>query len=330
MTPTDPSAVEAGNPARGIALKLASILLFTVMAALIKFGREMVPTGEAVFYRSFFALPPILIWALWRGRLHEAFRVNDRLAHLNRGLVGMAGMSCGFAALGFLPLPEVIAIGYAAPLMATALAALVLGERVRLVRWTAVLVGFSGVLVMLWPRLTVLPGVGGGDVTDAEALGAWIALMGAGFVALAMIQIRRMTRTETTLSIVFWFTVISTVVALATLPMGWAWPGLSGEFRGRGGWTLAALVAAGLLGGTAQILMTESYRQADASTLAPMDYTSMVYGLAIGYVVFAEVPGWSVLIGASIVIAAGVLIIWRERRLGLDNARARAARTPQG
>ena len=312
-----PSPPETGNAARGIALKLASVLLFTLMAALIKVGRDEVPTGEAVFFRSFFALPPILIWAAWRGRLHEAFRVNDRFAHLNRGLVGVGAMACGFAALGLLPLPEVIAIGYAAPLMATALAALILGERVRAFRWTAVVVGLIGVIIMLWPRLTVL----GSDVSDTEALGAWIALLGAALVALATVHIRRLTRTETTLSIVFWFTVMCTLAALVTVPFGWVWPG---------GWTAVALVGAGLLGGTAQILMTEGYRQADASTLAPMEYSSMVYGLAIGYFLFAEVPGWSVLIGASIVIAAGVLIIWRERQLGLENARARAAKTPQG
>jgi drug/metabolite transporter (DMT)-like permease len=313
MTDPDPA-----NPARAIALKLASILLFTIMAALIKIGREVVPTGEAVFFRSLFALPPILIWAAWQGRLTEAFRVNDRFAHLNRGLIGVAAMGCGFAALGLLPLPEVIAIGYAAPLIATALAALILRERVRAFRWTAVAVGLLGVIVMLWPRLTLL---GSGEVTDTQALGAWIALVGAFLVALATVHIRRLTRTETTLSIVFWFTVICTLASLVTLPFGWVWPG---------GWTALILVAAGLFGGTAQMLMTESYRQADASTLAPMEYSSMVYGLAIGYLVFAEIPGFSVLIGASIVIAAGVLIIWRERRLGLDNARARAARTPQG
>jgi drug/metabolite transporter (DMT)-like permease len=312
------STSSAAGTGRGIALKLASIFLFTVMAALIKVGREVVPTGEAVFFRSFFALPPILIWAAVRGQLAEAFRVNDRFAHLNRGLVGVSAMACGFAALGFLPLPEVIAIGFAAPLMATALAAILLGERVRLFRWTAVLVGLAGVLVMIWPRLTVLRA---GAVSDAEALGAWLALLGAALVALATVHIRKLTRTETTLSIVFWFTVISTLAALTTLPFGWVMAT---------GWPLAALVASGLLGGTAQIMMTESYRRADASTLAPMDYTAMVYGLAIGYVVFAEIPGPWVLVGASIVISAGILIIWRERQLGLDNARARAAKTPQG
>jgi len=306
------------NTGRGIALKLMSILLFTIMAALIKAGREVVPPGEAVFFRSVFALPPIIAYAAWRGGMVAAFRVKDPFAHLNRGLFGVAAMGVGFAALGMLPLPEVIAIGYAAPLMATALAALMLGETVRAFRWTAVVIGFVGVLVMVWPRLTVL---GGGAVTDTEALGAWLALLAAALVALATIHIRRLTLTESTLSIVFWFTVICTLVSLTTLPFGWVMP----EAR-----VFALLVMAGVIGGIAQIFMTEGYRNADASTLAPLEYSSMVWGLAIGYLVFAEIPGWSVLIGASIVISAGILIIWRERQLGLDNAKARAAKTPQG
>lgn len=306
------------NTGRGIALKLGSILLFTIMAALIKHGLEVIPTGEAVFFRSFFAIPPIIIWAMWRGKLAEAFRVNDPLTHVSRGFFGVAAMACGFTALGLLPLPEAIAIGYAAPLMATGLAALILAERVGLFRWTAVCVGMFGVLVMLWPRMTILSGE---EMANSQALGGWIALMGAVMVAFATVYIRKMTRTETTLSIVFWFSVICTIASLTTVPLGWIVPD----------WPLMGmLILAGLLGGIAQIMMTESYRNADASTLAPLEYSSMVYGLAIGYLIFAEIPGWSVLIGASIVICAGILIIWRERRLGIDRAKARAVKNPHG
>lgn len=312
-----PVSLHEQNPLRGIVLILVAILLFTMMSALVKIAREVVPPGEAVFYRAFFAIPPILIWAAWRGRIGDALRVRDPMAHVTRGLVGVGAMSLGFTALGLLPLPEVIAIGYATPLISTALAALMLRERVGPVRWMAVAVGFAGVTMMLWPRLTIQ----GGGATDAQTLGAWAALTGAALAGLASIQIRRMTRTETTLSIVFWFAVISTLASFVTLPFGWAFPG---------GRITLFLVAAGLLGGTGHILLTESYRHADASALAPMNYTSMIYGLGIGYVVFAEVPGWWVLIGASIVISAGILIIWREQRLGILNARARAAKPPQG
>ncbi len=306
------------NTRRGIALKLVSILLFSVMAACIKYGREVVPTGEAVFFRSFFAIPPILIWAIWVGRVGEMVRVNSPLLHVNRGFYGVGAMSCGFLALGLLPLPEAIAIGYAAPIVATALAALILREKVRLFRWAAVAVGMVGVLIILWPRMTVLTS---GDVADQAALGAWVALIGAVIAGLAKIQIRAMTQTETTMSIVFWFAVTCTLASLTTLPLGWVVP----DWR-----AATALVAAGLLGGTAQILMTESYRHAQASTLAPLEYTSMVWGLGIGFVIFAEIPGISVLGGAALVIAAGILIIWREHRLGIDTAKARAVKTPQG
>jgi drug/metabolite transporter (DMT)-like permease len=306
------------NTGKGIALKLGSILCFTIMASMVKHALEFVPTGQAVFFRSLFAIPPIIIWALWNGKLAEAFHINDRMAHLSRGLFGVAAMAFGFMALGLLPLPEAIAIGYAAPILATALAALILRERVGLFRWGAVFVGMCGVLVILWPRLSVLTS---GDLSDDQALGAWIALMGAGLVALATTYIRKMTRTETTLSIVFWFSVVSTIASLTTLPLGWVIPDLS---------ITLLLILAGLLGGTAQIMMTESYRNADASTLAPLEYTSMVYGLAIGYLVFAEVPGLWVLLGASIVISAGILIIAREHKLGIDRAKARSVKNPQG
>jgi drug/metabolite transporter (DMT)-like permease len=309
------SAVE--NPARGIALKLASILLFTIMSVCIKAAREVAPAGETVFFRSFFAIPPILIYAIVMGRVTDLVDVRSPRAHLFRGLIGVGGMASGFIALGYLPLPEAIAINYAAPLMATGLAAVVLGETVRVYRWTAVGVGLFGVLVMLWPRLTV---VSTGVFTETDVLGAGFALLGATFSAISTVQIRTMTQTERTLAIVFWFAVIASVAALLTIP--WGWSALDHD-------TTILLVSAGLLGGTAQILMTESYRNADASTLAPFEYSSMVYGLGLGYVFFGDVPTVTVLIGASIVIGAGLFIIYRERQLEIDRTRERAVRPPK-
>ena len=305
------------NPVRGIVLKLVSILLFTIMSALIKAAREVTPTGETVFFRSFFAIPPILIYAIVMGRVTDIIEVRSPRAHVWRGLIGVGAMGSGFTALGFLPLPEAIAINYAAPLMATGLAAILLGEVVRVFRWTAVGVGLFGVLVMLFPRLTV---VTTGQLTDTELIGAGFALLGAALSALATIQIRTLTQSERTLAIVFWFAVSASVAGLLTIPWGWVWLD----------WTTAViLVSAGLLGGTAQILMTESYRYANASTLAPFEYSSMVYGIAIGYLIFAEIPGWSVLIGGTIVIAAGLFIIWRERQLNIDRTREKAVRSPK-
>lgn len=308
---------DVDNPARGIALKLGSILLFTVMSVLIKAAREVVPPGETVFFRSFFAIPPILIYAIVMGRVTDLVDVRSPRAHIWRGIIGVGAMASGFAALGYLPLPEAIAINYAAPLMATGLAAVMLGEVVRVYRWTAVVIGLIGVVVMLWPRLTV---VTTGQFSDREVLGAGLALLGATFGAIATVQIRSITRTERTLAIVFWFAVFASIAGLLTLPWGWTAPDR---------WTLITLIAAGLLGGTAQMMMTESYRAADASTLAPFEYSSMVYGLALGYLIFGDVPSLTVLVGASIVIGAGLFIIFRERQLNIDRTRALAARPPK-
>jgi drug/metabolite transporter (DMT)-like permease len=305
------------NAPRGIAFKLVSILLFTLMAACIKEARTVAPPGETMFFRSAFAIPPILIYAIVMGRVPDMFRVKSARAHVIRGLMGCGAMGCGFAALGLLPLPEAIAIGFASPLIATALAAVLLGEQVRVFRWTAVGVGLTGVVIMLLPRLSILSS---GAPSEGEVLGATFAIAGATLGALATIQIRTLTATERTLAIVFWFAVSASVASLLTLP--WGWSSLDSDI-------VILLVLSGLLGGTAQMLMTESYRLADASTLAPFEYSSMVYGLAIGFTFFGETPSTTMLIGASIVIGAGLFIIHRERQLNIDRTRERAARPPK-
>ncbi|MEM9145247.1 MAG: DMT family transporter [Pseudomonadota bacterium] len=311
------------TPVRGILLKLASIALFSVMAACVKAARIEAPAGEAVFFRSAIALVPVLAYAAWMGRFGDALTTRNPVGHAWRGMVGASAMGLSFAALGLLPLPEVIAIGFAAPLFATALAVLLLGETVRLYRWSAVVVGLIGVLVMVWPRLTILREGGGDALADGAALGAACMLAAAALMALAQIQVRWLTRSESTFAIVFYFHVSCTLASLATAPFGWVWPT---------GPVLALLVAAGVLGGIAQILVTEAYRHAEASIIAPFDYSSMLYGLLIGWFVFDEVPQPMVLWGALIVIAAGLMILWRERKLGLaaEKARARPGLPPQG
>ena len=144
---------------------------------------------------------------------------------------------------------------------------------------------------------------------------------GAVFAALAQVFVRKMVATEQTAAIVFWFSVTATGLSLLTLPFGWVVPTAS---------ETALLVLAGVLGGFGQIFLTSSYREADASLVAPFDYASMIFALGIGWFVFAEMPTITMLIGAAIVITAGVLIIWRERQLGLQRARQRKAMTPQG
>ncbi len=303
------------SPFRGIALKLASVLLFIIMASLIKATAARIPAGEAVFFRSFFAMPVIVGWLLVRHDMSTGLRAVSPIGHVLRGVAGVAAMGTSFAALGLLPLPEVTAIGFVAPLLTVLLAAVLLGERLRAFRMTAVGIGLVGVLVILWPRLTLA------DVDRAATIGVALILISSALRALAQVQIRRLVATEQTSAIVFYFSLTATVLSLLTLPFGWVMP-TAGE--------AAMLVAAGLIGGLAQILITSAYRHAEAALLAPFDYASMLFALVIGYVVFAEVPTASMLVGSAIVIAAGVLIIWRERQLGLKRGGAKAALTPQG
>ncbi len=168
-----------------------------------------------------------------------------------------------------------------------------------------------GVLIVLSPRLSV-----GTALNSSETLGAIVVLMGAVLAALAQVFVRKLVATESTAAIVFWFTVTSSAMALFTLPWGWVMPT---------GSVALLLIAAGLLGGIGQIFLTSSYRFADASLVAPFDYTSMILALIIGYFIFDEVPTGTMLVGAAIVILAGVLIIWRERKLGLQRAQQRKA-----
>ncbi len=306
------------RPLRGIALKLGSVLVFIVMSAMIKATAAHVPSGQAVFFRSFFAIPVIVVWLAVRGDLRTGFAAKAPLGHVWRGLLGTLSMGLGFAGLGYLPLPEVTAIGYAAPILVVIFAAMFLGEDVRLFRLTSVALGLTGVLIVLSPRLTVLSGEA---ASHREAFGAMLVLGSAIFAALAQVFVRKLVMTENTSAIVFWFSMTATLLSLVTLPFGWVIPT---------GFETAILICAGLLGGVGQILLTSAYREADASLVAPFDYASMLFALLIGYFVFAEVPTSTTISGAALVIAAGIVIIWRERKLGLERAKGRKAMTPQG
>ncbi|KGJ16072.1 membrane protein [Paracoccus sanguinis] len=302
------------SPLTGIALKLGSVMIFTVMGAVLKATAATVPAGEQVFFRSLFAIPVILAWLAWRGELATGLKTRDPMAHAYRGIVGSIAMGTSFAGLGLLPFPEATALGYAMPLLTVIFAGMFLAEPVRGFRLSMVAIGLVGVLIVLSPRLSV----GAGSVTMAESLGAMLTLTGAAFGALAQIFISKMVATERTAAVVFWFSVTATVLSLVTLPFGWVVP----DAR-----TAALLVSCGIMGGAAQIMLTSAYRYADASLVAPFDYASMLMALAIGWFVFGEGASARMLLGAAVIIAAGVAIIWRERRLGIS--RARRAGTPR-
>jgi drug/metabolite transporter (DMT)-like permease len=185
------------------------------------------------------------------------------------------------------------------PIFNVVLAAVFLGEKVRTWRWGAVIVGLIGVLVMLWPHL------GQGPADDTAMAGALFALIAAFLFSIAMTQVRHLSATETTAALVFFYSLIAALISLVTLFWGWVIPS-PGDF--------AMLFAVGVVGGLAQILMTESLRHAEAGVIAPFAYVSMIWATAIGWVWFGELPGTEVVLGALIVIGAGLLVIWRETK----------------
>jgi len=288
----------------GIAMKVTAVLLFVAMSACLK-ATLTVPIGEMTFFRSFVGLLPIFIWYIWRGKLRGAFTTRNIAGHFWRGLFGILAMGCSFYALVLLPLPEAIAIGYASPLILVILCAVFLKERVRIYRWSAVVIGLLGVMMIIWPRLTFFST---DHVGATLGLGAIVAVLAAFLTAIAMFLMRKLVFTEKTSTIVIYFTLSASLFSLFTLSFGWVIPD---------GKSMLLLLGAGFFGGVAQIFLTETYRYAEPSTVAPFEYVSMIIGLFIGYVIFDDVPTPLMLCGASVVIASGIFIIYRESRLGL-------------
>ena len=268
MTSVQPQAQH--GQLTGIALKIVSVVFFVGMQRSVKLAGQ-VPAGQIVFFRSFFAVFPILLFLAVQGEIRTALFTRHPVSHIARGLVGVASMALGFYALTRLPLPEAITLNYAQPLLVVVFSALFLGETVRLRRWSAFIIALIGVCIFSWPKLTLF--TSGKALDNAEALGVAAALLSAGISAIAMLLVRRLVHTEKTATIVLWFSLTASVMALFSIPFGW---------QALSWWQAASLVSAGFCGGLGQILMTQAYRYADMSTVAPFEYTSLLLGLVVG------------------------------------------------
>lgn len=293
---------------KAVSFKLASTLMFAIMGAQARYLAGAYPEGQVAFFRALFALVPILIVFGWRRQLRGALRTKRPSDHLVRGLFSIVGTFCTFAALARIPMADFTAIAFASPLITVIFAALFLKEQVHSYRWSAVAFGFAGVLLMLVPYF--------GDhaaLTSTMALGLMFALTNAFTAGGASIQIRRLTSTETTSSIVIFMTLLVMLVSLLTAPFGWRMPASWQD--------VAVLAGIGISGGLGQIFFTDSYRFAPASFLAPFDYTAMLWAFLLGYWFFGEVPTPYVVIGAVVVASAGIFVILRERYLGLKRLR---------
>jgi drug/metabolite transporter (DMT)-like permease len=293
------------NRPLGIALRIGSASAFGCMAGAIKLGYSArVPMPEIVFYRFAFGLPPLLLW-IAAGRDFSVWRTARPGAHLWRAAIGLATMALSFSALFYLPLAEATTLGFAAPLFAVILSALVLKEKVGRHRWSAVVLGFVGVALVMRPEGRHLP-----------ILGLSLALLGAVGMATVAITLRQIGRSEGTQTIVLWFTVLSALAAGTLMPF---------YATAHDGRIWLILLAIGTLGGVGQLLMTASLRFAPVAAVVPFDYVQLLWATLLGWLLFATRPPPATWLGAAIIVGSGLYTFYRERRLGRE---PRAATIP--
>jgi drug/metabolite transporter (DMT)-like permease len=292
--PAAPSPAAGRAVLRGIGSILLATLCFAIMDSLVKWVAPRIAVMQIVFFRSLFAFVPILLLVARDGGI-STLRTRRLGDHAKRSLCGVVSLAGFIYAFGHMPLADVVGIGFSAPLFITALSVPLLGERVGARRWSAVLAGFVGVIVM------VRPGSGVFDPAAAVALGATM------LYALAMIFIRSLGRSESTGAIALYYTLICSVVGAAFLPFQWVTPEPVDA---------VLLVVIGLVGGCGQLLITSAFRSAPVAVIAPFDYVSMLHVSLIGYAVWGDVPDRTLLLGAVIIIASGLYIIHRETRRG--------------
>ena len=296
------------RPIAGVALRLVTALLLATMFALVKLASTRgVNIVETLFYRQCgSALCAVGLVAAGPG--FASLRSRRIGAHVGRMALGMVAMALNFLAMIMLPLAEATAIGFSVPIFSTVLAAIVLAEPTGKWRWGAVAAGFLGVLLIVQP--------GSGEV---PLLGASVALVAALLTASVTVVIRQLGKTELASTTVFWFAA-SSLVPLAVMMMWFA--------SSHDPMTWAILAGLALAGGLAQLTLTGSLRLAQVALVMPMDYTSLVWAVLLGAFLFAEVPTPWIWVGAPIIIASGLVIVWREHRLARRAALSAATASP--
>lgn len=278
--------------ARGVTAMFIAVAAFSFMDALLKLFAAHYPAMQVTAIRGAASLPFVLIPLWYTGRLHE-LKPSRLGLHLLRGALGIIMLVTFVMALRDAPLASVYSIYMAAPLLIAAIAAGWLGEKVDAGRWIAIVIGLLGVLIILRPRPDGLP-----------LLAGIAATVSALCYALAAITARILTRTERSSTMVFTFLLIVTVVAGALAIPGWV------PIRPTDWWLIAAV---GGLGAAGQHYITEAFRHAPAAVVAPIEYTALLWGMAIDWVAWSFLPSGIMLSGASLVIAAGLYVAWRER-----------------
>ncbi|MDQ5937213.1 MAG: hypothetical protein QG574_4572 [Cyanobacteriota bacterium erpe_2018_sw_21hr_WHONDRS-SW48-000092_B_bin.40] len=276
-----------GSTKKAVECALLSALGFSVMFALIKLLGKGYPAGEVLFCRSFFALIPLVPVVLREGGL-KVFETKHPVMHLTRSVVGLSSACLCIESLKLLPLSEATTLFYAAPLITTVLAICTLGEKVTKGKVIAISIGFLGVVYMMQPQLSSsIPG----------ALMALASAISSGFV---YIELRKMSATEKSITIVVYFMLACSLGGLLSLPFQMVIPTLHDAF---------ILLGIGVIGGMAQLSMTEAYRHAPASTVAPLSFSALVWAALLDIILFSKLPGQAAIVGTCLIALSGIFVV---------------------
>ena len=275
---------------RGIVLMCLSTIAFSIMHGLVRFVSEVLPPFQIAFFRNIFGLAFILPLVM-RSRF-AILRTKQIGLHALRGVINMAAMLMFFTALAISPIAKVTALGFTAPIFMAILAVLVLGERFRIYRWSAIFLGFVGMLIILRPGLVAID------------TGALLVIGSAALWAVAMIIIKIQSRTESSLTIVAYMGIFLGVFSIA--PAVWVWQPFGLQ-------TLGFMVLIGLFGSIAQMAISESLKETDSTALMPFDFLKLIWTAMIGVWFFSEIPDIYTWIGATVIFLSGLFIAIRER-----------------
>lgn len=271
---------------RAVRLALISSAIFSVMFALIKLLGRSYPAGEILFCRSFFALIPILPLIIKEGGL-SVFKTKRPMMHATRSAMGLTSAFLCIESLKLLPLSEATSIFYSAPLITTLLALPMLQEKIPGKKMLAIIVGFLGVLYMMQPHLS------------SNITGAVMALGSAIGSSIVSIELRKMGETEKALTIVVYFMLACTIAGIISMPFAFTVPSGSDAL---------ILLAIGITGGIAQLFMTEAYQYAPASTVAPMNYSALLWASCLDAMLFGKPPKLTTIIGAAVIAISGIFV----------------------
>jgi drug/metabolite transporter (DMT)-like permease len=278
-----------------IMARITAGLFMAMMSAFAKAaGAAGAEPGEIIFFRSAMALPVILLWVI-SGPGLASLKTTRPMAHLSRAAIGLTSMSAMFYALSLLPLAEAITIFFIAPLLATCLAALLLGDRVGIHRWLAIGVGFIGVVIVMQP---------GANGTEVPLLGIAVAALAALLMAAVTLTLRQLGTTENEAATVLWFTVTGTVVTGCLYPL---------FYQPHPAFTWLMMIGVGACGAVIQIMTTISLRLAPISLTAPFDYAQLFWASLIGWLLWANLPAFTTIIGGLLIASAGLYTFYRER-----------------